>query len=161
MHSSTQPQGVGGHHGTPGAPPHEQVCWTYLNSLPGYADGTSPSNWLNDKGVARPGCFLRKPITHTCAFRRARKTAPDVVKGSPNPGCSLERKLSENVTLTPLLPRKEQGQGRSLNTGSTVRHLPSLDLVPQHDQASGGQESYLLLGCILRLPKAKISSCCW
>ena len=48
------------------------------------------------------------------------KTAPDVVKGSPNPGCSLERKLPENVTLTPL-PQKEQGQGRSLNTGSAVK----------------------------------------
>ena len=56
-----------------------------LNSLPGYADGTSPSNWLNDKGVARPGCFLWKPITHTCAFRRASKTAPDAVKEIPTP----------------------------------------------------------------------------
>ena len=90
---------------TPGAPPHEQVCWTYLNSLPGYADGTSPSNWLNDKGVARPGCFLWKPITHTCAFRRASKTAPDVVKGSPNPGCSLERKLSQKRNLDSTSPK--------------------------------------------------------
>ena len=121
MHSSTQPQGVGGHHGTPGAPPHEQVCWTYLNSLPGYADGTSPSNWLNDKGVARPGCFLRKPITHTCAFRRARKTAPDVVKGSPNPGCSLERKLSQKRNLDSTPPKGTRLWGRSLNTGSTVK----------------------------------------
>ena len=76
-----------------------------LNSLPGYADGTSPSNWLNDKGVARPGCFLRKPITHTCAFRRASKTAPDVVKGSPNPGCSLERKLSQKRNLDSTSPK--------------------------------------------------------
>ena len=102
MHSSTQPQGVGGHHGTPGAPPHEQVCRTYLNSLPGYAD------------------------------------------------MQFRTKTARNVTLTPL-PRKEQGQGRSLNTGSTVRHLPSLDLVRS---GFGRARKLLALGCILRLPKA-------
>ena len=65
-----------------------------LNSLPGYADGrTSPSNWLNDKGgVARPGCFLWKPITHTCAFRRASKTAPDAIKEISQPRMQFRTK---------------------------------------------------------------------
>ena len=72
-----------------------------LNSLPGYADGTSPSNWLNDKGVARPGCFLRKPITHTCEVKLRRM----FLRTFSNPGCSLERKLSQKRNLDSTSPK--------------------------------------------------------
>ena len=68
-----------------------------------------------------------------------------------------------NLDSTP--PMGTRLWGRSRDTGSTVKcqfnamtratSLAKQDQVPQHDQASGGQESYLLLGCILSLPKAR------
>ena len=76
-----------------------------LNSLSGYADGTSPSNWLNDKGVARPGCFLWKPITHTCAFRRASKNAPDVVKEISQPRMQFRTKTVPKRNLDSTSPK--------------------------------------------------------
>ena len=76
--------------GTPGAPPHEQ-------GFPEQPTGLRTHRYAQEVELPHPtGSMIRvlpdpdafcgrKPITHACAFRRARSYAPDDVKEIPTP----------------------------------------------------------------------------